>query len=595
MSAQTMPCLHDLYTLYYPDYPYFHQQWAMFYPTGAEEARPPPVHTVPSTLGRPHVPVPLSLPVPNFVDQRLGVFAPAELQQLSWQDEDGDTPLHIAVAQANVPLTERYLTLLAMAHRNIDIYNHLRQTPLHLAVITEQWPLVRMLVLSGACADVQDRNGQTAVHLSCQTASTACLHTILTCTTRELDLELRNYDGLTPLHVAVNTGNQDVAMLLVDSGADVDATDGKSGRTALFHAVERDQEDMVLYLLRAGAKVNAQCYAGNTPLHAASGRGQQNMVKLLIKHGADIGVKNSHNDTPLAVVKTRVISQMMRGRYKPQPPNAASAPAALPRNVALLRESGAPVEDERLAAPVASCARGRYKCGAAVKDQVGVVRGDYSDGPCTCGGWKGLGWHASLSDDKICPMSKDPWLPWQSRLSWAYKPAPRHAGTTRETRLLELARLCNGCQRPKGELLTLRPRGYTGLWWEDQRETCLTLRPIKPGRSGDRLREDRSVHKAAFVSSTDTPRFVWGQGSRVPPGKDKDLSDSCGKQLSLSSYSVESYSYPQNRDSGVRVDRFQRQGRDSGVRVNVSSAPRTGTVVLEWTTLSTKDIQGQWC
>ncbi|XP_019623706.1 PREDICTED: B-cell lymphoma 3 protein homolog [Branchiostoma belcheri] len=311
-------------------------------PQGAEEARPPPVHTVPSTLGRPHVPVPLSLPVPNFVDQRLGVFAPAELQQLSWQDEDGDTPLHIAVAQANVPLTERYLTLLAMAHRNIDIYNHLRQTPLHLAVITEQWPLVRMLVLSGACADVQDRNGQTAVHLSCQTASTACLHTILTCTTRELDLELRNYDGLTPLHVAVNTGNQDVAMLLVDSGADVDATDGKSGRTALFHAVERDQEDMVLYLLRAGAKVNAQCYAGNTPLHAASGRGQQNMVKLLIKHGADIGVKNSHNDTPLAVVKTRVISQMMRGRYKPQPPNAASAPAAFPRSVALLRESGSP-------------------------------------------------------------------------------------------------------------------------------------------------------------------------------------------------------------------------------------------------------------
>ncbi|XP_066273365.1 B-cell lymphoma 3 protein homolog [Branchiostoma lanceolatum] len=321
---------------------------------GCRKARSTHGETMHSTLGLPQVPVPLTSfprPAPNFVDPRLGVFASTELQQLSWQDEDGDTPLHIAVAQSNVPLTERYLTLLTMAHRNIDTYNHLRQTPLHLAIITDQWPLVRMLVLSGACADVQDRNGQTAVHLSCQTASTACLHTILTCSTHELDLELRNYDGLTPLHVAVNTGNQDAVMLLVDSGADVDATDGKSGRTALFHAVERDHEDMVLYLLRAGAKVNAQCYAGNTPLHAASGRGQQNMVKLLIKHGADIGVKNSHNDTPLAVVKTRVISQMMRGRYKPGRPAAASptadAKTDFPRSVALLKDESA--------SPSASC------------------------------------------------------------------------------------------------------------------------------------------------------------------------------------------------------------------------------------------------
>ncbi|XP_035668250.1 B-cell lymphoma 3 protein homolog [Branchiostoma floridae] len=324
---------------------------------GCQQASPTPG---PAIHSLPQVPVPvtsLPRPVPNFADPRLGVFTTAEIQQLSWQDEDGDTPLHIAVAQANVPLTERYLTLLAMAHRNIDTYNNLRQTPLHLAVITDQWPLVRMLVLSGACADVQDRHGHTAVHLSCQSASTACLHTIITCCQHGLDLELRNYGGLTPLHVAVNTGNQDAVMLLVDSGADVDATDGKSGRTALFHAVERDQEDMVLYLLRAGAKVNAQCYAGNTPLHAASGRGQQNMVKLLIKHGADIGVKNCHNDTPLAVVKTRVISQMMRGRYKPPLRSAAASPpadakATLSRSVALLKgESASPVPSTTCGSP----------------------------------------------------------------------------------------------------------------------------------------------------------------------------------------------------------------------------------------------------
>ncbi|XP_066274604.1 B-cell lymphoma 3 protein homolog [Branchiostoma lanceolatum] len=277
----------------------------------------PGLPAVPTPTYGPVRAAPVPFPGPTVVDPRVGVVSGAEIQMASWQDEDGDTPLHIAVVQGNIPLIERLLTLLSLGNKSVDTYNHLRQAPLHLAVITSQWPIVRMLVLAGACADLQDRNGQTAVHLACQRASMTCLHTLITCTKHQLDLDIRNYEGLTPLHIAVNTGNKDVVTFLVESGADVEATDGKSGRTALFYAVEGNQEDIVEYLLRAGAKVNSQCYAGNTPLHTASGRGQQGMVKMLIKHGADIGVKNCHNDTPLAVVNSKAISQMLRGRFKP--------------------------------------------------------------------------------------------------------------------------------------------------------------------------------------------------------------------------------------------------------------------------------------
>ncbi|XP_019638632.1 PREDICTED: B-cell lymphoma 3 protein homolog isoform X1 [Branchiostoma belcheri] len=281
-------------------------------------AAPAALPAIPTpTHGPVRAAVPVPFPGPTVVDPRVGIVSGAEIQMASWQDEDGDTPLHIAVVQGNIPLIERLLTLLSLGNKSVDTYNHLRQAPLHLAVITSQWPIVRMLVLAGACADLQDRNGQTAVHLACQRASMTCLHTLITCTKHQLDLDIRNYEGLTPLHIAVNTGNKDVVAFLVESGADIEATDGKSGRTALFYAVEGNQEDIVEYLLGAGAKVNSQCYAGNTPLHTASGRGQQNMVKMLIKHGADIGVKNCHNDTPLAVVNNKTISQMLRGRFKP--------------------------------------------------------------------------------------------------------------------------------------------------------------------------------------------------------------------------------------------------------------------------------------
>lgn len=46
--------------------------------------------------------------------------------------------------------------------------NFLIQTPLHLAVITRQPRIVRKLIDRGASVDLQDRNGQTCLHLACQ-------------------------------------------------------------------------------------------------------------------------------------------------------------------------------------------------------------------------------------------------------------------------------------------------------------------------------------------------------------------------------------------------------------------------------------------
>uniref|UniRef100_A0A674GFI1 Uncharacterized protein n=1 Tax=Taeniopygia guttata TaxID=59729 RepID=A0A674GFI1_TAEGU len=83
------------------------------------------------------------------------------------QDEDGDTPLHIAVAQGAVTVARRLVSLFLRGGRDLDVYNHLRQTPLHLAVITGQVSLVRLLLSHGASAMAPDRLGRTCAHLAC--------------------------------------------------------------------------------------------------------------------------------------------------------------------------------------------------------------------------------------------------------------------------------------------------------------------------------------------------------------------------------------------------------------------------------------------
>ncbi|XP_029142269.1 B-cell lymphoma 3 protein [Protobothrops mucrosquamatus] len=230
------------------------------------------------------------------------------------QDEDGDTPLHIAVAQGNLLAAQHLVILFQHGQRDLDIFNNLRQTPLHLAVIIAQPSLVKLLLSHGASPMVLDRNGQTALHLACEHGSLRCLRELLEGSPAGLDLEARNFEGFTPLHLAVGSSNSDMVLALLDHGADVDAVDIKSGRSPLLHAVENNNLDMVELLLQHGANVNAQSYGGNTALHTASGRGLLDMLRLLVRNGADGGLKNYHNDTALMVARNKRAIDILRGK-----------------------------------------------------------------------------------------------------------------------------------------------------------------------------------------------------------------------------------------------------------------------------------------
>ncbi|XP_039208157.1 B-cell lymphoma 3 protein isoform X1 [Crotalus tigris] len=241
------------------------------------------------------------------------------------QDEDGDTPLHIAVAQGNLLAAQHLVILFQHGQRDLDIFNNLRQTPLHLAVIIAQPSLVKLLLSHGASPMVLDRNGQTALHLACEHGSLRCLRELLEGSPAGLDLEARNFEGFTPLHLAVGSSNSDMVLALLDHGADVDAVDIKSGRSPLLHVVENNNLDMVELLLQHGANVNAQSYGGNTALHTASGRGLLDMLRLLVRNGADGGLKNYHNDTALMVARNKRAIDILRGKASRPIPHPESS------------------------------------------------------------------------------------------------------------------------------------------------------------------------------------------------------------------------------------------------------------------------------
>jgi ankyrin repeat protein len=112
----------------------------------------------------------------------------------------------------------------------------------------------------------------------------------------------RNADGDTPLHLALASNHIDTAKLLIDAGADVDASD-KDSRTPLQLALglkdPAQARAAALALVNAGAKCDAPDARDMAPLHYAVSWGDVALVNAMIDHGAKVDRAGPRGRTPL--------------------------------------------------------------------------------------------------------------------------------------------------------------------------------------------------------------------------------------------------------------------------------------------------------
>lgn len=126
-------------------------------------------------------------------------------------------------------------------------------------------------------------------------------------------------DGLvTPLLVRVGRGPRDLVEFLIRSGADVNARAvimGVRDYTALISASRYGRTRIVRVLIAAGADVNARDARGRTALMWASYMGYRDVVDVLLAAGADVRIEDDRHwrASDHAARANRIVLAMMLG------------------------------------------------------------------------------------------------------------------------------------------------------------------------------------------------------------------------------------------------------------------------------------------
>ncbi|XP_035776283.1 uncharacterized protein LOC118458178 isoform X2 [Anopheles albimanus] len=256
-------------------------------------------------------------------------------------DEDGFTPLHLAVIQGNLQL----VNLLLANGADVNALDNEGHSVVHWATVCGEVEALRAVLSAGADVSTPDINGGSPLHYAAQmcganyegktarasaklaleilstllshpdtsvevedkdgrqpllwAASAGSAKAVLALIKAGAHVESADKDGLTALHCAASRGHTECIDTLINlCGAHTDQIDS-NGCTALHYAVTLGHADATSLLLKLDADPNRQDRKGRTPAHCGCAKGQMETVKILHAKRVNLWLRNAKGDLPV--------------------------------------------------------------------------------------------------------------------------------------------------------------------------------------------------------------------------------------------------------------------------------------------------------
>lgn len=210
--------------------------------------------------------------------------------------ETGDTLLHQAVANGS----KRIVKLCLRHGIDINVRNKEGRTCLH-SITTKAFPgqdqLADYLMRKGASIQIQDEGGNTPL----MEAAANGLVGLIDVFSPYADLEVRDLEGNTALHIAALEDHSKIVQMLLEAGADKDCRDF-AGVHPLHDLAGRGMLPMmatIMSLFSGEGALDLRDHHGRTPLHYAVAEKQLDAAEMLIRWGATPSVCDEWGRNPL--------------------------------------------------------------------------------------------------------------------------------------------------------------------------------------------------------------------------------------------------------------------------------------------------------
>lgn len=212
---------------------------------------------------------------------------------LNRQNSVGWTPLLIACHRGHMELVSNLLA----NHARVDVFDIEGRSALHLAAEHGYLQVCDALLTNKAFINSKARNGRTALHLAAMNGYAHLVKFLIRDHNAMIDvLTLKKQ---TPLHLAAASGQIEVCKLLLELGANIDATD-EMGEKPIHAAAQNNNSEVVqLFLQQHPNLVVATTKDGNTCAHIAAIQGSVKVIEELMKFDRTgvITARNKLNDS----------------------------------------------------------------------------------------------------------------------------------------------------------------------------------------------------------------------------------------------------------------------------------------------------------
>ena len=153
-------------------------------------------------------------------------------------------------------LAGRHFELAQVLHRNgssVEPRDDQKRTPLHSAAFYGDLEMVQVLLEYGVDVNAMTSADNTPLNFAFQNGDLNDPRVARFLVERGADPNMRNYNGVTPLHRALKTGRIEMARVLIEHGANAEVKNDE-GKTPLDAAPEEQRDDIMKLLLERRAK-----------------------------------------------------------------------------------------------------------------------------------------------------------------------------------------------------------------------------------------------------------------------------------------------------------------------------------------------------